>query len=116
MSSVVANGPLGVARQTEELAELAEDQHDGDARDVPDENRLREVVGDPAEAGQAGQEEDDPDQDGEQRRETAYCVVPAAASGAITVAMKSDTVPSGPTTTRGADPKTAYASTGSSRA
>ena len=46
----------------------------------------------------------------------AYCALPPAASGAITVAINNDTVPSGPTTTRGADPKTAYASTGSNSA
>ena len=46
----------------------------------------------------------------------AYCGLPLAASGAIAVATSSATVPSGPTTTRGADPRKAYARTGSSSA
>ena len=45
-----------------------------------------------------------------------YSALPLAASGASAVATSSATVPSGPTTTRGADPRTAYARTGSSRA
>ena len=85
----------------------------GDAGDVAHQDRLREVVGDPAEAGQAGHEEDDPHHDREQRRQRGVLRrCQPAASGAIAVATSSDTVPSGPTTTRGADPRTAYASTG----
>ena len=37
----------------------------------------------------------------------AYWALPPTANGATTVAINSDTVPSGPTTTRGADPRTA---------
>lgn len=43
----------------------------------------------------------------------AYSGLPAAASGAIAVAISRATAPSGPTTTRGADPRSAYARTGS---
>ena len=46
----------------------------------------------------------------------AYSELPVAASGAIAVATSSATVPSGPMTTCRADPKTAYARTGTRRA
>ena len=46
----------------------------------------------------------------------AYSVLPVDASGAIAVATSSATVPSGPITNRGADPKAAYATTGTKRA
>ena len=113
----LADGAFLVAGDADQLAELAEDQHDGDSGDVADQHRLREVVGDPAEAGEAGHEEDDPHHDREHRRERGVLRrSQLAASGAIAVATSSATVPSGPTTTRGADPRNAYARTGSSSA
>ena len=42
----------------------------------------------------------------------AYWGLPLTASGAIAVATRSATVPSGPTATRGAEPRKAYARTG----
>ena len=36
----LADGAVLVAREADQLAELAEDEHDGDAGDVPDQDRL----------------------------------------------------------------------------
>ena len=112
----LADGPFLVAGDADQLAELAEDQHDRDPGDVPHQDRLREVVRDPAEAGKAGHEEHEPHHDREHRCERGVLGAPTGGEGAIAVATSSATVPSGPTTTRGADPRTAYARTGSRRA
>ncbi len=117
MSSVSRMAPSSSLEIAHQLAELTEDQHDGDAGDVPDQHRLREVVGDPAEANEPGREEHEAHQQARasppawrtRRSPRRRAARPSSRRAAATV-------PSGPTTTRGADPKTAYATTGSRRA
>ncbi len=62
-----ADGAVFVAREADQLADLAEDQHDGNPRDVADQDRLGEVVGDPPQPGEACDEEHQSHQQGEHR-------------------------------------------------
>ena len=81
----------------EQLAELADHEHDGDAVDVADEHRPREVVGDPAEPQQ-------PRDAGSTRRRAARASprarppprCPAAASASTATPTSADSEPSGP--------------------
>ena len=73
----LADGAVLVAGDAEQLAELAEDEHDGDPGDVADQHRLGEVVGDPADAGHARHEEDHPHHDREHRGERGVLRAPA---------------------------------------
>ena len=59
----------GADREAEQLAELADHEHDRDAVDVADQHRPREVVGEPAEPQQAREQEAGADEQREHRRE-----------------------------------------------
>ena len=59
----------GVDRKPEQLAELADDQHHGDAMDVADEHWAGEVVGDPAEPQRPRDQEAGRDEQRERRRQ-----------------------------------------------
>ena len=56
-------------RQSEKLAELRDDEHDRDPVDVADQNRPGEVVREPAEPEQAGEQETAADEQREHRRQ-----------------------------------------------
>ena len=73
----LADGAVLVAGDTDQLAELTEDQHDGDSGDVPDQDRLREVVGDPAQAHEPGREEHETHQQGQHRCQRGVLRAPA---------------------------------------
>ncbi len=60
-----ADGPILVAGDAEHLAQLSQDQHDRYSGDVADQDRLREVVSDPAEANETSREEHETHQEGE---------------------------------------------------
>ena len=59
-----ADGPILVAGDAEHLAAV-QDQHDRYSGDVADQDRLREVVSDPAEANETSHEEHETHQEGE---------------------------------------------------
>ena len=81
MSSVSRMAPSSSLEMPTSLPRLAEDQHDRDPGDVPHQDRLREVVRDPAEAGKAGHEEHEPHHDREHRCERGVLGAPTGGEG-----------------------------------
>ena len=96
--------------EPEQLAELADDQHDRDAVDVADQHGPREVVGDPAEPQRAGRA-------GSTRRRAAPAWRPARRpprcprprAPAPPRATSAEIEPSGPTISCRDEPSSAYA-------
>ena len=57
--------PAGIGREPEQLGQLTDEDHDGEAREVPGSDRVRQEVGDEPEPGDAAPTVTRPDQQGE---------------------------------------------------
>ena len=107
---------LRVDVDTEQLSELPADEHDRDPVDVADEDGSGEVVGEPAEPHDPGEQEAGGDEQGEVAASSAASWLPAAASGSTAAPTSAEIAPSGPTISCRDDPSNVYSTAGRSRA